>query len=89
MVNLSLRVSPEIKDWIDSRVEKGEFATAGDYLSDLVERDRADRGTDEERIAALRHIVEDAERGGVSNRTVDEIFAEAVARTKARGTYRE
>lgn len=88
MTNLNLRVRPDIREWIESRVEKGEFSTAGDYLSALVERDRESR-SDEERLEDLRRIVADAEASGISDRTMDEIFAEAVARAKARGTYRE
>lgn len=88
MTNLNLRVRPDIREWIESRVEKGEFSTAGDYLSELVERDRESR-SDEERLEDLRRIVAEAEASGISDRTMDEIFAEAVARAKARGTYRE
>jgi len=88
MTNLNLRVRPDIREWIESRVEKGEFSTAGDYLSELVERDRESR-SDEERLEDLRRIVADAEASGISDRTMDEIFAEAVARAKARGTYCE
>ncbi|MBN9036874.1 MAG: type II toxin-antitoxin system ParD family antitoxin [Rhizobiales bacterium] len=88
MTNLNLRVRSDIREWIESRVEKGEFSTAGDYLSELVERDRESR-SDEERLEDLRRIVADAEASGISDRTMDEIFAEAVARAKARGTYRE
>ena len=40
MANLNLNVRYDIKDWINSRVEKGEFASPEDYLSRLVERDR-------------------------------------------------
>ncbi len=89
MPDARLKMRPELKDWIDSRVATGEFASAEAYLSDLVERDIAAKGTAEERIAALRQIVEDAERSGVSERTNREIFAEAVAVAKARGTYRD
>jgi antitoxin ParD1/3/4 len=88
MTNLNLLVRPDIREWIESRVEKGEFSTAEDYLSELVERDRESR-SDEERLEDLRRIVADAEASGISDRTTDEIFAEAVARAKARGTYRE
>lgn len=88
MPNLSLLVRPDIRDWIESRVEKGEFSTAEDYLSELVERDRESR-SDEERMEELRRVVADAEASGISDRTMDEIFAEAVAQAKALGIYRE
>jgi len=84
MATLNLMVSRDIKDWIDSRVEKGEFATADEYLSELVERDRDSR-SDEERIEALRRVVEEAERGGISNRTAAERIAEGNRRLREQG----
>jgi antitoxin ParD1/3/4 len=66
MSNLNLRY--DIRDWIESRVRKGEFATAEDYVSDLVERDRDSR-SDEERLEELRKMVEEAEKGDISART--------------------
>ena len=83
MANLSLLVRPDIKDWIESRVEKGEFASAEDYLSELVERDRDSR-SDEERIEELRRIVREAEASGVSERTAAERIAEGDRRLRER-----
>ncbi len=89
MAEIDLIARKDSRDWIESRVAAGEFGTAEAYLSDLVERDRDARAADEERIAALRKIVEEAERSGVSTRTHREIFEEAMAIAKERDTYRE
>jgi antitoxin ParD1/3/4 len=84
MTNLNLRVRPDIREWIESRVEKGEFSTAGDYLSELVERDRESR-SDEERLEDLRRIVADAEKSGVSDATMDDIRREGQRIARERG----
>lgn len=84
MTNLNLRVRSDIREWIESRVEKGEFSTAGDYLSELVERDRESR-SDEERLEDLRRIVAEAEKSGVSDATMDDIRREGQRIARERG----
>lgn len=83
MVTLSVSLPERMKQYVDAQVDGGEFVDAGDYLRDLVRRDQ------ERRLQELRQVVEDALAGGLSSRTTDEIFAEAVSLTKARGTFRE
>jgi len=76
MATMTVSLPDSMKEWIDEQVEAGEIESSGDYLRDLVVRDRERR--DEERIEALRRIVEEALASGVSTRTTNEIFAEAV-----------
>ena len=83
MVTLSVALPDRMKEYVDAQVEGGDFVDAADYLRDLVRRDQ------ERRLKELRQIVEDALASGVSSRTTDDIFADAVATAKARGTYRE
>jgi antitoxin ParD1/3/4 len=87
MATLTVSLPDSIKEWIEDQVEEGEFATSSDYLRALVERDRERR--DQQRIEELRRIVDEGLASGISSRTNDEIFAEAVAIARARGTYRE
>lgn len=84
MANLNLSVRHDIKDWIDSRVRKGEFASPADYLSELVERDRASR-SEEERIEEIRRMVEEALESGVSDRTLEDIREEGLRIARERG----
>lgn len=85
---LKLSLRHDLRDWIDAKVEKGEYASATDYLSELVERDRESRSEDE-RIEEIRRMIEESEASGISDMTHDEIFAQALEMAKARGTYRE
>jgi Arc/MetJ-type ribon-helix-helix transcriptional regulator len=43
----------------------------------------------ESRIEELRRIVDEALASGISSRTTDDIFAEAIELAKAHRTYRE
>ena len=83
MANLNVPLPLNMKDYVDAQVEAGDYVDGADYVRALIRRDH------DQRIQALRDIVEESRASGVSNRTLDEIFAEAVANTKARGTYRE
>jgi antitoxin ParD1/3/4 len=84
MANLNLLIDHDVKDWIESRVEKGEFATSAEYLSELVRRDRESRGEDE-RIEELRRMIEEAERSGISRRTMEDIRREGLRIARDRG----
>jgi antitoxin ParD1/3/4 len=82
MATLTVSLPDSMKGWIEDQVGEGGYASAGDYLSDLIRQDQ-------ERLEELRRIVDEGLASGVSTRTTAEIFAEAIEITKARGTYRE
>ncbi|PSJ65793.1 ribbon-helix-helix domain-containing protein [Kumtagia ephedrae] len=83
MTTVSVALPGKMKEYVDAQVEGGDFVDAGDYLRDLVRREQ------ERRLEELRRVVAEARAGGVSSRTTDQIFAEAVEIAKARGIYRE
>ena len=78
-----------LKDLIELRVKEGEYADATDYLRDLVRRDCAHLPPPELTIEEVRRIVDEARKGGVSKRTIDEIVAEGDRIAKKRGFYRD
>lgn len=71
MASMTISVSEPLRDWIESRVEEGRYETPGDYLRDLIARDRADSEEREALVAAL----ERGEASGVSERRVPDILA--------------
>jgi len=89
MATLTVSVSNAAKAWVDDRIRSGEYASSDEYLAELIERDRvlAKEGDDE--MDEWRRIVDEAEASGISRRTTDEIFSEAVERAKASGFDRE
>ena len=86
MATMTISVPDRIKEWVEEQVETGEYASSSDYMRDLVRRDRAEK---EVRLSKIRQIVDDALTSGTTERAVGDIFADAVAATKARGTWRE
>ncbi len=40
MTDMTISVSPALKQWIDQRVALGQYADAADYVRDLLRRDQ-------------------------------------------------
>ena len=77
------------KGWTELRIMEGEYADASDYVRDLVRRDCAHLPPLELTIEDVRRIVDEARKGGVSTKTIDDIIAEGDRLAKKRGFYRE
>lgn len=88
MATMTVSLPDPMKEWIEAQVRKGDYATASDYVRDLVRRDRARRGQ-ELTIEELRQIVTDSRASGTGTRSMDELFDEAERIVAARGTVRE
>jgi antitoxin ParD1/3/4 len=70
MATVSLSLPDEMKEWLDERVKNSRYATASDYMRDLIRRDH------DERAALVTALVEGEQRG-TSQRSVREIAAAA------------
>jgi len=84
MATMTVSLPDPMKDWIEARIKQSEYASASDYVRDLVRRDRA-RREQELTLEELRRRLAASRESGVSDRTVDEIFAEAREIARARG----
>jgi len=56
-------------DWVQQRIEAGEYASVSDYVRDLIGRDQARTEAREALVAALI----EGEKSGVSKRRIPEI----------------
>ena len=43
MATVSLSLPDEMKEWLDERVKNSRYATASDYMRDLIRRDHDER----------------------------------------------
>jgi antitoxin ParD1/3/4 len=89
MATMTISLPDPMKDWIETRIKQGEYASASDYVRDLVRRDRGQMERPELTIEDLRRIVDESRLSGVSNKTFDDIIAEGDRIAKARGFFRE
>ncbi|HEY9057090.1 MAG TPA: type II toxin-antitoxin system ParD family antitoxin [Aurantimonas sp.] len=78
-----------MKDWIESRIKDGEYASTSEHVRDLVRRDWERRGHPELTLDDLRRIVTEARAGGISDRSISDIKAEALKVARARDLVTE
>ncbi|MDR6817104.1 antitoxin ParD1/3/4 [Neorhizobium sp. 2083] len=86
MADITVSLPDATKDWIEDQVRSGRFANAGEFVSELVMRERIHQG-EELSLDEMRQLVTASRESGTSPRSVEEIFAEAekvVARRKAK-----
>jgi len=84
MATMTVSLPDPMKDWIEAQISKGDYASASDYVRDLVRRDRA-RREQELTLDELREKLAASRDSGEGGRSVDDIFAEAQEIVRARG----
>ena len=58
MVDLNVSVSEDVREWIEEQVRAGRYANAGDYVRELIQRERQQQ--------ARKHV-EDLIREGIES----------------------
>jgi antitoxin ParD1/3/4 len=83
MATMNISLPDQMKAWVEAQSADGRYANSSDYVRDLIRREQIKA----EKIANMERLIEEAYASGVSEMTMDEIFAEArteaVARTRA------
>ena len=88
MATMTISLPDPMKEWIETQIQKGEYASASDYVRDLVRRDRERRGR-EFTLDELRQLVAESRASGIGARSMDDIFAEAERLAAAREGIRD
>ena len=76
LVKKSITVTDQQEGWIRARVASGEYGSDSEYFRDLIRRDQERNG----QFRALQEAIQEGLASGVSDRTVNEIWAEAEQR---------
>lgn len=77
MSPITISLPETTRHWLDKAVRDGGYTDAGAYVRALIDRDREERALTRDELARL---LTEAEAGGISERTVDEIAAAAKAK---------
>jgi antitoxin ParD1/3/4 len=72
MAQMTVLLPDDLQRWTDARAAEGGFDSGGDYVRDLVRRDREYA----EKLAALRAAIDEGLASGVSERTIEDIIAD-------------
>lgn len=76
MAQMNVSLPDGLKAWAESRVAEGRYSSTSDYVRDLMRRDQEDA----DRIRFLQTKIEEARASGLSERSVDDIFANLYAK---------
>ena len=80
---MNISLPDQMKAWVEAQTADGRYSNTSDYIRDLIRREQIKA----EKVAHMQKLIDEAYASGVSDLTVDEIFAEAraeaVARTRA------
>jgi len=81
MPQMSVSIPDPLKEWCEAQVKTGRYASASDYLRDLIRHDQ-ERNQGK---AEVQKMLDDAIASGVSSRSLDEIFALAKQKADEQG----
>jgi antitoxin ParD1/3/4 len=71
MASMNVSLPDPMRDWVQQRIDTGQYATVSDYVRDLIRRDQMQAEEQEALIAALIK----GEKSGISERRIPEILA--------------
>ena len=80
LVKKSITVTDRQENWIRSQIESGEYGSDSEYLRDLIRRDQEQNA----QFRALKQAIQDGLQSHVGEKTLNEIWAEAEQRHRAR-----
>ncbi|MBA4804565.1 MAG: type II toxin-antitoxin system ParD family antitoxin [Brevundimonas sp.] len=83
MAEITVSLPEDLNAWVEAQVRAGRYRDAGEVVRDLLRREQVRAG----KIAHLERLVDEARASGVSERSVDEIFAEARAEALTQTTH--
>jgi antitoxin ParD1/3/4 len=87
MATMTVSLPDPMKEWIERQVATGDYASASDYVRDLVRQDHARREREERRLTLdeLRALIAESVASGPSDKTISDIKEEGRRIAKANG----
>ena len=75
----TITLSEQQDAWVKARIESGDYTNDSEYFRDMIRRDQQESSG----LLALKEAIEEGLEGGISKRSVREIWEEAERRHKA------
>lgn len=79
MATMNVSLPDPMKAWVEAQARNGRYSNASDYVRDLIRRDQ-ERA---EKIARMQQLVDEGLASGVSDESMDDIEAAALAQIRA------
>lgn len=80
MATMNISLPDAMKEWVEQQALTGRYSNSSDVVRDLIRREQVRA----EKIANMQRLVDEGRASGVSERSVDEIIADARATFYAR-----
>jgi antitoxin ParD1/3/4 len=74
MATMNISLPDQMKEWVETQFENGQYSNASDYIRDLIRRDKIRR----EKIENMQRLVTEGLESGISSRTMEDIRLEAL-----------
>ena len=75
----TITLSEQQDAWVKARIDCGDYTNDSEYFRDMIRRDQQESGE----MLALKKAIQEGLDGGISKRSVREIWKEAEGRHKA------
>ena len=79
MATMNVSLPEEMKRWVEDQTHTGRYGNASYYIRDLIRKDQ-----DKKSMTELQALITQGMESGISERTTDEIIAEAKRRIAER-----
>lgn len=79
MTTMNISLPDQMKDWIDGRIDAGQYHNVSEYIHDLIRRDQAEH----EKTLAFRAAIDYGRNSGVNGRTFKAVISAAKVRAKS------
>lgn len=71
MASMNVSLPDPMRDWVQNRIDTGQYASVSDYVRDLIRRDQS---LADQKAALVAALIE-GEESGISSRKVTDIVA--------------
>lgn len=78
-IRKTITVGDQQEEWIKGRIAAGAYTNDSEYIRDLIRRDQERYA----KIEAMQKLIDEGLASGISERSVEAIFEDAIARHKA------
>ena len=78
MTSMNVSLPDQMKDWVENKINAGQYHNASEYVRDLIRKDQLEA----ERTTAFRAAIDMGRNNGVDDRSFEQIVAGAKVKAK-------
>lgn len=80
MATMNISLPDAMKDWVEQQAATGRYSNSSDVVRDLIRREQVRA----EKIANMQRLVDEGRASGVSERSFEQVVADARAAYRAK-----